>query len=176
MIRISHSKIKRVKGILPEDRGTALLEFALSIMVVMFLIFWIWELVMLEYANNVLADAAKEGVRYAIVHGSNAACPSGPNSNTPDCSNCTLTCPDTSAANVTAVVKDYANYSLHNVSSMTVVVHYPSDASGATCSADSSNDPPGLVCVVVTYTYVPYIRLPWGGFHIRTVAEGRIAN
>ena len=36
------------------------------------------EMIVLIYTYNVLADSAKEGVRYAVVHGSRNSTPSGP--------------------------------------------------------------------------------------------------
>src|SRR5437867_11149680 len=50
-------------------RGAASIEFMLTIIIIMFVMFWIWELVMMTYIMNVLSDSAKEGVRYAIVNG-----------------------------------------------------------------------------------------------------------
>ena len=52
------------------QRGAAQVEFALSILMVVFLMFWVFEMVMVVYTYSVLSDAAKEGVRYAIVRGS----------------------------------------------------------------------------------------------------------
>ena len=52
------------------QRGQTLIEFAFSFLMVVFIVFWTFELVMAVYTYAVLSDAAKEGVRYAIVHGS----------------------------------------------------------------------------------------------------------
>ena len=60
------------------EKGQAQAEFALIIVFLMLLIAGFIELVMMVYAYNVLADSAKEGVRYAVVHGSLNANPSGP--------------------------------------------------------------------------------------------------
>src|SRR5207244_12830879 len=60
------------------ETGQAQVEFALTIVFLMLLVVGFIELVMMIYAYNVLADAAKEGVRYAVVHGSSNGTPSGP--------------------------------------------------------------------------------------------------
>ena len=92
------------------------------------------------------------GVRYAIVHGSNNASPSGP-------------------GNVTAVqtvVRNVAGISLHDISGtkLTVAVAYP----------DGGNASPDRVTVTVTYPYLPYINLPWAMPTISATAAGTIAN
>jgi Flp pilus assembly protein TadG len=131
------------------QRGAAQVEFALSMLLTVFIIFWVFEMVMLVYTYAVLSDAAKEGVRYAIVHGNDVASPSGPGSTTA----------------VENVVTGYAKMSLHDISSMpTPAVSYP----------DGDNKPPHQVKVVVTYTYVPYITLPFTSPSITTTAQGRI--
>lgn len=140
------------------DRGAVQIEFILSFLVVMFLIFGMWELIMIVHTMNVLSDAAKEGVRYAIVHGGsgNTQC-SGPNP-PPEC-----TTPDPTGANVEAVVRDYARFTMHNTSAMSVAVTYP----------DGNNTPPSRVRVEVAYTFIPYTALNLRPT-LRAAAEGRI--
>ncbi len=142
-------------------KGAVQIEFVLSILILMFVIFWIWEVVMAVYTYNVLSDAAKEGVRYAIVHGAGNSNCSGPN---------TPACPDPSGNNVKAVVNDYAKYSLHDISAMNVTVTYLDPA------GSPSNQAPNRVQVQVQYNYVPYISLPWLPPLLKTAAEGRIVN
>jgi hypothetical protein len=134
------------------QRGASQIEFTLSMMLTMFLIFWVFEMVMMVYTYSVLADAAKEGVRYAIVHGSNNSSPSGPS-------------PGTTTGIVTAVT-GYAQMSLHDVSAITINPSYP----------DGDNQAPHRVQVDVTYTYIPYIPLPFTHPSIHTTAQGRIIN
>ncbi len=50
-----------------------LIEFALSVWTLFLLTFLIFEFCMTVYTYSVLANAAREGVRYAIVHGSDSA-------------------------------------------------------------------------------------------------------
>jgi len=142
-----------------KQKGQSTIEFALSIVTVMFVIFCCWELLMAVYTASVLADAAKEGVRYAEVHGSNTTLCSGPNTANP-CAN------DPLANNVGALVKSYAKASLHNTAAISVSVTYP----------DGTNDAPNRVVVTVSYTYVPYINLSFFHPTLTTHAQGRIVN
>ena len=120
--------------------------------------FWTWEVVMAVYTYSVIADAAREGVRYAIVHGSKNSNCSGP------VPAGFTACPDPSGANVTAVVRDYASYSFHDISAININVTY-----------DTYNTSPGRVQVAVTYNFIPYTAFP---FHprLKATAVGRIAN
>src|SRR5260370_18523166 len=60
------------------DRGQATIEFALVIIFLMIMVLSIVEMIFFMNTYNVLADSAKEGVRYAIVHGTHNSQPSGP--------------------------------------------------------------------------------------------------
>jgi len=123
----------------------------------MFTLFGIWELIMVVHTMNVLSDAAKEGVRYAIVHGGGNMNCSGPSP--PE----TCTNPDPAADKVVAVVKDWARYSFHDISAMGVTVTYP----------DGTTEAPSRVRVEVAYDFVPYTALPIRP-QLRAAAEGRI--
>ena len=50
------------------QRGQSLVETALMIVVIFLVSFWVFELGWVMYTYTVMADAANEGVRYAIVH------------------------------------------------------------------------------------------------------------
>lgn len=162
MIRVL--KIRRGKN-RSGVRGAIQMEFVLSFILVLLAVFAFMEVCMAVYTMNVLGDAAREGVRYAIVHGFNtdsAHC-SGPGG-TP------AACTDAAGDNVVAVVRDYARFSLHDTSAMSVTVNY----------LDGTIDPTTLgtqprVQVVVSYSYVPWISAPWAPT-LRSTAEGRIVN
>jgi hypothetical protein len=66
---------------------------------------------------------------------------------------------------VVNVVKSYARASLHDISAIDVNVTYP----------DGNNDPPNRVSVIITYSYIPYIKVPFAPT-LRTKAAGRIVN
>jgi Flp pilus assembly protein TadG len=132
------------------QRGAVMVEFALSILFTVLLIFMVFEMVSLVYTYAVLSDAAKEGVRYAIVRGSDVAAAEQ--------------CSPTSTTGLINAVTDYAKMSLHDVSAITVTPTYP----------DGDNAATDRVKVTVSYTYVPYISLPFTAPTITTTAEGRI--
>src|SRR5215813_3359132 len=82
------------------QRGQSLLETAVMIIVIFTVVFWVFEVAWLMYTYTVMADAANEGVRYAIVHSSDAS--------------------DWSATKQR--VKDFSATSLHDVSALQVDV------------------------------------------------------
>ncbi|MGH9617678.1 MAG: TadE/TadG family type IV pilus assembly protein [Acidobacteriaceae bacterium] len=146
---------KRARGRFSSEEGSLVIETALSLLVVVPLVFWFFELCMMTYTYSVLGDAARQGVRYAIVHGTDSGNCSGPS----------IGCADLSGANVVAVVDNAAAMSFHNLSDMTVQVSYP----------DLSSAPSSRVNVTVDYTYVPYIKLPWILHSVELSAQGRIS-
>jgi hypothetical protein len=123
------------------EGGQASIEMIVSLTVAFSLVFWLFELCMFTYTCSVLNDSAQEGVRYAMMHGTDSSNCSGPDSQ------CTNRSP---YSNVQAVVTSAASASLHNISAMTVTVSY------ANSTAAIGNP----VAVKVAYTYVPYINLP----------------
>lgn len=145
-----------------KERGATMIEFVLSFAMVIFLVFWMFEMIMVLYTYSTLTDAAKEGVRYAIVHGSNNP---------------------VNVSDVQARVTTFTNMSLHDTTAMTVNVAYYKDdgtqytgAGGGPLSSTSAIDPPARVSVTVSYPFVPYINLPWAMPTIYATAQGRIAN
>jgi hypothetical protein len=140
---------------LREEQGSILLEFSLSIWTLFLVTFLIFEFCMTVYTYSVLGNAAREGVRYAIVHGSDSSVCSGPG---PGCS-------DSSGSNVTNVVTGYAVLSFHDLSGMTVTPSWP----------DGASTPSSRVLVTISYPYVSYLTVP--GFSppaMHVTAEGRI--
>jgi Flp pilus assembly protein TadG len=79
---------------LKRQRGQSLLETAMMIVVIFTVVFWIFELGWVMYTYAVMADAANEGVRYAIVHSGG------------------------DASGTQAQVKTFAQNSLHDISAM----------------------------------------------------------
>ena len=145
----------------PPDHGYALVEFALVLVIVMFVVFWAFEIFMLLYTYTVMADAAKEGVRYAIVHGCGNSTCSG---------TCSPACSDPNGANVASTVLSYAQESLHNTSNLSL-------GSGITVSyPDNSAEAPSRVQVVINYVYQPYFSFGWTPPTISAAAAGRILN
>lgn len=151
--------------------GQAAVEFMFVVIFLMVLTISMIELIMLIYAYSVLADAAKEGVRYAIVHGNTGGLPSGP---TCPCND--IDGPPAPSGTVPGygsgfgVVRTYAQYSLHDVTAaqMTVTVTYPDSANAP------ANKPPNRVRVVVSYPYDAFFGLGWPTLTLNAAAEGRI--
>ncbi|HEX3154184.1 MAG TPA: TadE family protein [Candidatus Angelobacter sp.] len=98
MLRISPTRIRR-------QRGQSLLETALMIVVIFNVVFWVFELGWLMYTYSVMADAANEGVRYAIVHSGG----------------------DSGGAKTRVAI--FAGTSLHNVSAISTSVTFPDGSS-----------------------------------------------
>ncbi len=144
-----------VRRLIRDRRGSMLLEFSLSVWLLFLVTFLIFEFCMTVYTCSVLGNAAREGVRYAIVHGTDSGSCSGPSSG----------CADSTGGNVTAVVNSYASVSFHDLTNMTVTPSWP----------DGASTPASRVLVTISYPYVPYFSLP--GFSppsMNLTAEGRI--
>lgn len=143
------------------EGGQALVEFLFTIVFIFLVIVAFLELIMMMYTYNVLADSAKEGVRYAIVHGTGSTLCSGPGTTV---SVPPITCPDASGTNVVSAVTGYAKYSLHDTSAMTVTPTY----------MDASSAAPNRVRVTVSYPYQPFFGLGWPTITVNAAAQGRI--
>ncbi|MGZ4733875.1 MAG: TadE/TadG family type IV pilus assembly protein [Terriglobales bacterium] len=153
-------------------RGQAQVEFALVIVFLMILVLSMLEIVMLVHTYNVLADAAKEGVRYTIVHGSHNSyaivppCPCAKLDGLPAPAGTTALDP----TNTYGVVKTFAQYSLHDTTGMTVNVNYPGG------DATPANKTPNRVQITVSYPYRAFFGLGWPTVTVYAAAEGRIMN
>src|SRR5205807_2777543 len=88
------------------QRGQALIESLLMLVVIITVVFWVFELGWLMYTYSVLANAANEGVRHSIVHSGG------------------------DAAGTQAAVKTFATASLHDVTAITTAITFP-DGSAA---------------------------------------------
>jgi Flp pilus assembly protein TadG len=120
------------------DQGSALVEFTFIAVMMIVVMLGIVEMGRYVLVYTTVANAARAGARYAIVHGADrtgtgADGPSGPGS----------------TAQVKTIVNDFASAGLLNVSNLNITVNYPN----GTNTADSP------VTVTVTYPYdafVPY--------------------
>ena len=130
------------------EKGAVQIEFILSFLVIMFMMFAMWELIMITHTMNVMSDAAKEGVRCAIVRGNGCPAPAG--------------CPF-AGDNIKCRVWDYARFSLHDVSAINIDVTYP----------DGTTIAPNRVRITLAYDFVPYTAMPYKPT-IHAAAEGRI--
>jgi Flp pilus assembly protein TadG len=137
------------------SRAQAMVEFALVAPIFFLLLFGIIDFGRYVYYVQILNNAAREGARYAIVHGGNSLAPSGP------AAPGTVTV-DPTGANVVNVVKNYAVGAIQSSAVMTVTPTWwqsTSNPDPAAVTGDGSNAREDLVQVIVTYHFTPAIPL-----------------
>ena len=126
---------RRVRDRWREDRGDSLVEFALIAFMFVMVLAGVVEVGRMVLVYNTIANAAREGTRYAIVHGADqTVSASGPGN--------PCTCTD-----VKTVVTNFASAGLINTSAMTITVAYP----------NGNNTAGSPVTVKVLYTYDPFV-------------------
>jgi hypothetical protein len=138
-------------------RGQALAEFAMVIPVFLLCLYGIIEFGRYVYTVQILNNAAREGARYAIVHGADSMCPSGPmpGGTANDC--------DSGGANVMSAVRKFSV-------GVTGAVSFPSQ----TCPTsptnpcwNTSNQRGQTVTVIAETTFTPILPLPIPGITVR---------
>ena len=124
------------------SRGQALVEFSLVAPIFFLVLFGIIDIGRYVYYVQILNNAAREGARYAIVHGTNSLAPTGP----PE---------DPSGGAVVDVVRTYA---------VGVIGRADASVLAITATWDPDNNHRGSkVTVDVTYAYhslIPIVPLP----------------
>jgi Flp pilus assembly protein TadG len=138
----------------PRPDGQALVEFALVAPIFFLLLFGIIESGRFILYYETLSNATREGARYAIVHGSNSLCPSGP---MPPGQAAPISCYDATGANVAQRVKD-SSFGLLG-SAVTVTTSWL--ASDGVTVGNNGRD--NNVRVAASYTYrtiIPLVPLP----------------
>jgi Flp pilus assembly protein TadG len=154
-----------------EEAGSSLTEFALSVTVVLMLMFGIVDLSRALYIDHFVSGAAREGARYAMVRGSsfnNVAC------TTPSTTACTAT-----QSAVTSYVQSLAPTGV-STANLTVQTTWPGTSpSGNNCvsAVTPSNGPGCTVKVVVTdaFTFaVPYF--PSAGLNLSSTSTVAISQ
>jgi Flp pilus assembly protein TadG len=149
------------------ETGQALVEFMLTVTFLVLLTLAVLEIADFIYTYSVLADAANEGVRYAIVHGSSSSGANGPSSGTagsPPCNsgNAALVT-GSSVSGITNAVQNFAAFSLHSASNTNVYV----------CYFDGNNKLLSRVQVTVSYQYQPFF-FKWPSVTVFANSAGRI--
>lgn len=137
-----------------ETHASVQLETMFALLLAIPLIFTVFELCTFTYTQALIGDAARAGVRYAVVHGTDSSSCSGPSTG----------CSDSSGSNVTSMVQTYAGSLLSQLSNVTVTPSWP----------DSSSAPPSRVIVTVSYSYSPIFANVSGSITLQSSAEGRI--
>ena len=140
-------------GWMRDDCGSIMIETTLGFMIMMTMVLGIIECSMMAYTYSVMEEAAREGVRYATVHGINSASCDGPSSGC-----------DATAANVISDVTTYAGTFTGGLSGMTVTVTYP----------DGASTPTSRVKVALSCTYAPVFHFPGASHLLQVSATGRI--
>ena len=130
-----------------DEQGSSIVEFALTFIVVMGLLFGVMQLCLAFYTYQVVNEYAREGARYAIVHGLNCTLPSG------------ASCYNDTSAELQTVVQNYGypGITASNVHVTAANTFAPGQAACLTASCEGTGD---QITVTVTYPYtlsVPFI-------------------
>jgi hypothetical protein len=145
----------RIASLKTDESGSAAIETALAYTVMTTCILGIIGFALMAYTYSVYQDAARYGVRYAVVHGSDSSTCSGP----------TTGCGDPTGGKVVDTIRTYARPYAASISGMNIQVSYP-DAGGCT--------PPSRVIVSITYTYTPLFNVLPSGLVFQATSQGRI--
>jgi hypothetical protein len=165
-----------------DEAGQAMVEFVL-VMVFIFIVFVSFlQVILLMYAYNTLADSAKEGVRYAVVHGTGL----GPNNcSGPGNPPVAPACSDSNGANVANWAANFAGLSFQPITSTNngctnangINVCYDPNGANTNSSFGQACSAPGcLVRVTVSHTYHPLFGLGWPSFTLYAAADGTVMN
>jgi Flp pilus assembly protein TadG len=120
-----------------DERGQSLVEFALLLPVMLLLITGLFDVARAVWQENTLAYAAREGTRYAIVHGASGNPAANP----------TVPC-DQVCTNIRNVVRQAAI----GVTNITVTIEYPQYRGPTRCASRG--------CTVVVNASAPFVPLP----------------
>jgi Flp pilus assembly protein TadG len=131
-----------------DEQGSSIVEFALTFIVVMGLLFGVMQLCLAFYTYQVINEYAREGARYAIVHGSNCFLANG-----------TTSCYNDSNAELQTVVQNYGypGITASNVNVTKTNTFAPGQTACLTAGCQGTGD---QITVTVTYPYtlsVPFI-------------------
>lgn len=129
-----------------DDRGQSLVEFALVLPIFLLVITGLFDLARAVWQENTLAFAAREGTRYAIVHGSAG----NPIAWTGSAS--TNTCSNTGASPTCQPVFDTVTSAAIGVPNVSVTVTWPDTTAGTVCYDRS--------CRVTVDATAPFVPMP----------------
>ena len=132
-----------------DESGQSLVEFAMMFVTFMFVLAGIFDFSRGIYYYNSLAEAARAGVRYAIVHGENASPVAGPCNSGSSCD-----CEDDDAPNSAAIRTEALSRTLGmDPGTVTTTCSWPDqNVSGTYLNARNKR-----VKVTVGYTYQPIL-------------------
>jgi Flp pilus assembly protein TadG len=117
------------------------------------MLFGAFEMCRMVLVYTTIANAARAGARYAIVHGSDA----------------TVT-----TTQIQTIVKGYLSTASVNASNASIPVTYCADPA-CTVTGSSNNVPGDSVQVTVSYPYDPWVGyFPWGTINLSSTTQGVI--
>lgn len=126
---------------LHSQRGTTTVEFAISALVMLAVLFGIMECSLLVYSYHTVSNAARQGSRWAMVRGSDCVAP---------------TCPANADSVKSYVLTQVPLLDTGNVSVTTTW------SSSNDCTVSSSSGPAGPGCVVAVQVSYPFqLQLPF---------------
>lgn len=145
----------KLPNLFRESGGQSLVEFSIAASLAVLLLLSVVEVGRMALVYPTVANSARVGLRYAMVHGSTrtgigADGPSGPAANPTE---------------VVTLVKNVARAGLIDTSRLIVTVVYPG----------ASNAPGQSVNVTVVYPYDPWIRYLPLGVNLGSTSSGVIA-
>jgi Flp pilus assembly protein TadG len=154
IVRPGESWRDLLTGVVCEESGSELIEFALCIYLWIGLIFGVIYVSLATYTAHYVANAAEDGARYAMVRGSTWAGTT--------CSSSSVECAATSA-DVARHVASTLTPGM-TTSNLTVSATWPgTDTAGNTCdTANGANSPNCVVKVNVSYNFnlpLPFVNL-----------------
>ncbi len=136
-------------------RGQVIVEFSLVTLLTVIMLLFIVEMGRMVLVYTTVANAARAGLRYAMVHGSTRAVGSTVNSASGPASN---------PAQVVTVVTNFAGAGLLTTSLLVINVTYP----------NASNAPGQPVNVSVVYPYDPLVTYFTNSLRLGSAAQGVI--
>jgi hypothetical protein len=159
---------RRQIGARPFDRGQGLAEFALVLPVFLLVVFGIIDIGRVIWATDDITNAAREGARYASVHGGSflTVCPTGPSLTTTPAPSCPAYSPDSKEPTRAAT---RAFFVAAGSSTTVWVCYYTTTAcSGDTDETGATNTRGSFVTVTIQST-VPVLTGTLVGLHGFTV-------
>jgi len=134
--------IRRSRPRVLSEQGSSLVEMALTMIILLMILFGLIEMCLALYTYHFVSDAAREGSRYAIVHGSS-------------CQVSGVSCTATNTQ-IQSYVENLGFPGI-NPANMTVTTTWSASPGGAVCACKGPGD---LVTVTVSYNFplaIPFV-------------------
>jgi Flp pilus assembly protein TadG len=143
------------------EQGSAVLETALSMVLLLTFLFGIMETSLMLYTYHFISEASREATRYAIVRGFSAG---------PTCASYTSAGCAVTSAQVDSYVRNINLPGIDPSNMPTIVPVYQSYPTGAACSPSRTcNNPGNLVTVKVVYNFP--LNIPFVPAHTYTMSS-----